>query len=204
VAAFLSSVAVISLSGVTMPGPTFSVTVGRGYHSQFAGIEVAAKGGLAPAALLQEIRGCIECWACVSACPVVGEAWQEFGGPLIHRELARLKLDKRDTEDRVKTALSRVYTTAPPARHALKYAQSLGKAAMPALLADPAHRRRKFGRCGLRFVGPWLQPGHFLCVSPGRDFLAGHADRSVIVNRKNARIFRVQFAITAKTSYRAS
>ena len=40
--AFLSSVAVISLSGVMMPGPTFSVTVGRGYHSQFAGIEVAA------------------------------------------------------------------------------------------------------------------------------------------------------------------
>jgi len=53
---------------------------------------------------VKEIRGCIECWACVSACPVVGEAWQEFAGPLIHRQLARLKLDKRDTEERVKTA----------------------------------------------------------------------------------------------------
>jgi len=53
---------------------------------------------------VKEIRECIECWACVSACPVVGEAWQEFAGPLSHRQLARLEFDKRDVEDRVKMA----------------------------------------------------------------------------------------------------
>jgi threonine/homoserine/homoserine lactone efflux protein len=38
---FLSSVAVISLSGVMMPGPMFAVTVARSYRSQFAGIKIA-------------------------------------------------------------------------------------------------------------------------------------------------------------------
>jgi fumarate reductase (CoM/CoB) subunit B len=53
---------------------------------------------------VKPVRECIECWACVSACPVVAEAWQEFSGPLVHRQLARLKLDQRDVEDRVKMA----------------------------------------------------------------------------------------------------
>ena len=38
---FLGSVAVISLSGVMMPGPVFAVTVARSYKSQFTGIRVA-------------------------------------------------------------------------------------------------------------------------------------------------------------------
>jgi threonine/homoserine/homoserine lactone efflux protein len=38
---FLSSVAVISLSGVMMPGPMFAVTVSRSYRSQLAGIKIA-------------------------------------------------------------------------------------------------------------------------------------------------------------------
>lgn len=38
---FLSSVAVISLSGVMMPGPMFAVTVARSYRSQFAGAKMA-------------------------------------------------------------------------------------------------------------------------------------------------------------------
>jgi len=38
---FLSSVAVISLSGVMMPGPMFAVTVARSYRSQFTGIKIA-------------------------------------------------------------------------------------------------------------------------------------------------------------------
>ena len=38
---FLSSVAVISLSGVMMPGPMFAVTVARSYRSQFAGLKVS-------------------------------------------------------------------------------------------------------------------------------------------------------------------
>jgi len=38
---FLASVAVISLSGVMMPGPAFAVTVAKSYKSRFAGIKVA-------------------------------------------------------------------------------------------------------------------------------------------------------------------
>lgn len=38
---FLTSVALISLSGVMMPGPVFAVTLDRGSRSQFAGIQVA-------------------------------------------------------------------------------------------------------------------------------------------------------------------
>lgn len=38
---FLASVAVISLSGVLMPGPAFAVTVAKSYKSPFAGIKVA-------------------------------------------------------------------------------------------------------------------------------------------------------------------
>ena len=38
---FLTSVALISLSGVMMPGPVFAVTLDRGAKSQFAGIQVA-------------------------------------------------------------------------------------------------------------------------------------------------------------------
>jgi len=38
---FLSSVAVISLSGVMMPGPMFAVAVAKSYKSQFAGAKMA-------------------------------------------------------------------------------------------------------------------------------------------------------------------
>ena len=38
---FLGSVAVISLSGVMMPGPMFAVTVAKSYKSQSAGIKIA-------------------------------------------------------------------------------------------------------------------------------------------------------------------
>jgi threonine/homoserine/homoserine lactone efflux protein len=38
---FLASVAVVSLSGVMMPGPAFAVTVAKSYKSRFAGIKVA-------------------------------------------------------------------------------------------------------------------------------------------------------------------
>jgi len=38
---FLSSVAVISLSGVMMPGPMFAATVARSYRSRTAGLEMA-------------------------------------------------------------------------------------------------------------------------------------------------------------------
>jgi len=53
---------------------------------------------------IKDLRTCIECWACVSACPTVAEAWQDFSGPLVQRQIARLKLDERDSIDRVKMA----------------------------------------------------------------------------------------------------
>jgi fumarate reductase (CoM/CoB) subunit B len=54
----------------------------------------------------REIRKCIECWSCISACPVIVDAWQEFAGPLPMRQFARLKFDPRDVEDRVKMAIA--------------------------------------------------------------------------------------------------
>jgi len=38
---FLASVAVVSLSGVMMPGPAFAVTVAKSYGSRFAGTKIA-------------------------------------------------------------------------------------------------------------------------------------------------------------------
>ncbi len=38
---FLASVAVVSLSGVMMPGPAFAVTVAKSYSSRFAGTKIA-------------------------------------------------------------------------------------------------------------------------------------------------------------------
>ena len=38
---FLLSVAVISLSGVMLPGPMFAVTIAKSYKSQFAGAQIA-------------------------------------------------------------------------------------------------------------------------------------------------------------------
>ncbi|MFX0198904.1 MAG: fumarate reductase (CoM/CoB) subunit TfrB [Candidatus Hodarchaeota archaeon] len=57
-------------------------------------------------ALVKELRQCIECWACISACPTVSEAYYEFSGPLIMRQLARLEFDKRDIEDRIAMAFA--------------------------------------------------------------------------------------------------
>lgn len=63
--------------------------------------EEITKEAIAP---IKELRECIECWACVSSCPVVAEAWRDFAGPIVHRQLSRLAFDKRDVEDRVKMA----------------------------------------------------------------------------------------------------
>jgi fumarate reductase (CoM/CoB) subunit B len=64
--------------------------------------EVIMRGDIEP---IKDLRKCIECWSCMSACPSIADAWQEFAGPLPMRQLARLKLDSRDIEDRVKMAI---------------------------------------------------------------------------------------------------
>lgn len=53
---------------------------------------------------IKKVRECIECWSCISACPVVAEAWQDFAGPMYHAKLARLAFDPRDIQDRIKMA----------------------------------------------------------------------------------------------------
>ncbi|MEM2912514.1 MAG: fumarate reductase (CoM/CoB) subunit TfrB [Candidatus Bathyarchaeia archaeon] len=63
--------------------------------------EIISKEAIEP---IKEVRECIECWSCISACPTVAEAWQEFSGPMYHAKLARLEFDERDVEDRVKMA----------------------------------------------------------------------------------------------------
>lgn len=63
--------------------------------------EIIKKEAIAP---VKEVRECIECWSCISACPAVAEAWQDFAGPMYDVKLARLEFDERDVEDRVKTA----------------------------------------------------------------------------------------------------
>ncbi|WXG45784.1 MAG: fumarate reductase (CoM/CoB) subunit TfrB [Candidatus Atabeyarchaeum deiterrae] len=65
--------------------------------------EVIKRSDIEP---IKDLRKCIECWSCISACPAISEAWQEFAGPLPMRQLARLKLDPRDMEDRVKMAIA--------------------------------------------------------------------------------------------------
>ncbi|WXG43129.1 MAG: fumarate reductase (CoM/CoB) subunit TfrB [Promethearchaeati archaeon SRVP18_Atabeyarchaeia-1] len=65
--------------------------------------EVIMRSDIEP---IKDLRKCIECWSCISACPAIADAWQEFAGPLPMRQLARLKLDPRDLEDRVKMAVA--------------------------------------------------------------------------------------------------
>ena len=65
--------------------------------------EIVSEEAIEP---IKEVRECIECWACISACPAVGEAWQDFSGPMFHAKLARFQFDQRNVEDRVKLALT--------------------------------------------------------------------------------------------------
>jgi fumarate reductase (CoM/CoB) subunit B len=53
---------------------------------------------------VMHLRSCIQCFACVSACPTIAEAWQEFIGPAGMAKLAGLQLDPRDMENRLQLA----------------------------------------------------------------------------------------------------
>ena len=53
---------------------------------------------------IKPLRSCIECLACVSACPALKVV--EFAGPAAMRQEMRLSLDPRDTSDRVSEAVS--------------------------------------------------------------------------------------------------
>ena len=51
------------------------------------------------------LNECIECFSCVSACPVNGIKWKGFLGPTTLVQLSRRLLDPRDDRDRIQDAL---------------------------------------------------------------------------------------------------
>ena len=53
----------------------------------------------------KKVRSCIECYSCLSSCPVVNIATEEFGGPYLMRYIDKFESDPRDNFDRLKEAL---------------------------------------------------------------------------------------------------
>lgn len=53
----------------------------------------------------KKVRGCIECYSCMSTCPVVKFFKEEYGGPYIMRYLSKFDTDPRDLDDRLKDSL---------------------------------------------------------------------------------------------------
>ncbi|MBQ2226522.1 MAG: succinate dehydrogenase/fumarate reductase iron-sulfur subunit, partial [Methanobrevibacter sp.] len=53
----------------------------------------------------KKVRSCIECYSCLSSCPVVNIATEEFGGPYLMRYIRKFESDPRDKFDRLKEAL---------------------------------------------------------------------------------------------------
>ena len=53
----------------------------------------------------KKVRSCIECYSCLSTCPVVNIATEEFGGPYLMRYIDKFETDPRDNFDRLREAL---------------------------------------------------------------------------------------------------
>ena len=53
----------------------------------------------------KKVRSCIECYSCLSTCPVVNIATEEFGGPYLMRYINKFETDPRENFDRLKEAL---------------------------------------------------------------------------------------------------
>ena len=53
----------------------------------------------------KKVRSCIECYSCLSTCPVVNIATEDFGGPYLMRYIRKFESDPRDKFDRLKEAL---------------------------------------------------------------------------------------------------
>ena len=54
----------------------------------------------------KKVRSCIECYSCLSTCPVVNIATEEYGGPYIMRYISKFESDPRDKFDsRIKESL---------------------------------------------------------------------------------------------------
>ena len=53
----------------------------------------------------KKVRSCIECYSCLSSCPVVNVATAEFGGPYIMRYISKFESDPREDFNRLKESL---------------------------------------------------------------------------------------------------
>ena len=53
----------------------------------------------------KKLRGCIECFSCLSACPVVNKTSAEYAGPYFMRDISKFALDPRNKEERAKLGL---------------------------------------------------------------------------------------------------
>lgn len=53
----------------------------------------------------KKVRSCIECYSCLSSCPVVKYFEDEFGGPFYLRYLSKFDFDPRDIKDRLSESL---------------------------------------------------------------------------------------------------
>ena len=54
----------------------------------------------------KKVRSCIECYSCLSTCPVVNIATEDFGGPYLMRYFSKFESDPRDGFDRIAEALN--------------------------------------------------------------------------------------------------
>jgi fumarate reductase (CoM/CoB) subunit B len=52
----------------------------------------------------KKVRSCIECYSCLSVCPVIKET-KKFAGPYFMRYLSKFDFDPRDTDDRTKESI---------------------------------------------------------------------------------------------------
>lgn len=53
----------------------------------------------------KKVRSCIECYSCLSSCPVVKHFKEDYLGPFYMRNFAKFDFDPRDEADRLKDAL---------------------------------------------------------------------------------------------------
>ena len=54
----------------------------------------------------KKMRNCIECYSCLSSCPVVNIATEDFGGPYLMRYIRKFESDPRDNFNRLKESLN--------------------------------------------------------------------------------------------------
>lgn len=53
---------------------------------------------------IKPLRECVECWACISMCPVTRVAWDTYGGPIVMNQLAKVALDPRNVYNHILTS----------------------------------------------------------------------------------------------------